>query len=52
MKSISQQLEKIVLSNSIKDKNNLIKQQKYYERLKKEGIARKQTYNLKPVSAI
>ena len=36
----------------LKDKNKLSRQQEYYERLSKSGIAKKQIYSLKSVSAI
>ena len=44
---------KYTLNNkNIKNKEKLERQQEYYRRLTKEGVAQKQTYNLKPISSI
>ena len=52
MTDITQQLKKTINTNPIKDKKRLKHQQEYYHRLKKEGIAQKQAYSLKSISAI
>lgn len=45
-------LKKILETAPTNDMEKLKKQQKYYKRLTQNGTAQKQTYNLKPVSAI
>ena len=45
---LNETLSKVV----VKDKKKLKKQQEYYQKLSKKGVARKQTYSLKPLSAI
>jgi len=52
MKNTSKKLEKVLYSNNIKNKDKLEKQQAYYKRLTKKGIAKKETYNLKSLSSI
>lgn len=52
MKTASGKLEKTIANNSLKNKEKFRKQQEYYQRLSKSGVAKKQTYNLKPLSAI
>lgn len=52
MKSTSNDLEKMLVHRLINDAEKLKKQQEYYKRLIKSGTAKKQTYNLKPISAI
>lgn len=38
--------------NAIQDKKKLDRQQNYYKNLSKKGVAKKNTYNLKPLSMI
>jgi predicted ATP-grasp superfamily ATP-dependent carboligase len=52
MANIGEKLQGVISSKPIKNKEKLEKQQKYYRRLSKSGVAKKQTYNLKPLSAI
>ncbi len=52
MTQISKKLEKVLASKPVKDRNKLQVQQAYYRRLKKAGIAKKQTYKLKPLSIL
>ncbi len=52
MKKPSEELIKVISNQPIKDAGKLKHQQAYYNRLKKSGTAKQQTYNLKPVSAI
>ena len=47
-KKLSETLSKVV----IKDQEKLKKQREYYQKLSNNGVARKQTYSLKPLSAI
>jgi len=52
--TIAERLNNTLLDNkmNIKDKKKLKRQQKYYAKLEKNGIAVKQGYDLKPISAI
>lgn len=52
MANIDERLQDALSSKPIKNKEKLKKQQEYYRRLSKSGVAKKQTYNLKPLSAI
>jgi len=52
MNTTSEALKKILETATINDMEKLKKQQDYYKRLTQNGTAKKQTYNLKPVSAI
>lgn len=52
MKNTGEKIKDILKGRQVKDQEKLHKQQKYYERLTKKGIAKKQTYNLKAISAI
>jgi hypothetical protein len=52
MKSTSNDLEKMLQNKPVNDAEKLQKQQEYYKRLVKTGTAIKQTYSLKPISAI
>ncbi len=52
MAQVRKKLEKILVAKPVKDRNKLQAQQEYYQRLKNSGIAKKQTYSLKPLSAI
>ncbi len=52
MISTHSKLDKLLKSYPIQDPQKLKKQQDYYRRLSEAGIARKQTYNLKPISVI
>ena len=45
-------LPELLAKQHVSDKKKLQKQQEYYQRLIKSGTAKKQTYNLKSVSAI
>ncbi len=48
----TEKLSELLAKQNVSDKNKLQKQQEYYQRLIKSGTAKKQTYNLKSVSAI
>lgn len=48
----TEKLSKVLAGEHVSDKQKLKKQQEYYQRLVKTGTAKKQTYNLKSVSAI
>lgn len=52
MQNASDNIRKIIENTVVKDPRKLQKQQDYYNKLSIKGIAKKQTYNLKPVSAI
>jgi len=52
MENTSDKLKKVLDSVPVRDKKKLELQQKYYKRLSYDGIAKKQTYNLKPMSAV
>ncbi len=52
MKKITDDLKSTLEQKVVKDNDKLKKQQRYYQRLKKGGIAQKQTYSLKAISAI
>lgn len=52
MNTTTKQLIKIINNKPVNNEFKLVSQQKYYERLQKIGVAKKQTYNLKPISAI
>ncbi len=52
MKNPSAKLSKLLKEPKVKDAEKLKKQQDYYRRLSETGTAKKQTYNLKPISAI
>ena len=52
MNSVTERLEKLAKEKPVRDPAKLAKQQEYYERLKQSGIAKKQPYNIKPISAI
>ncbi|MBV1898345.1 MAG: hypothetical protein KUG63_03110 [Cycloclasticus sp.] len=52
MTSTTDALKEVLDNVPISDLEKLKKQQSYYQRLIKNGTARKQVYNLKPVSAI
>jgi hypothetical protein len=52
MKNITENLKSILNNNTPTNKNNLERQNAYYKDLVKKGIAKKETYKLKPVSAI
>lgn len=52
MNTTSETLKKLLETAPINDMEKLKKQQYYYKRLTQDGIAQKQTYNLKSVSAI
>lgn len=51
-KTTSKKLSKALSSQLVSNADKLKKQQEYYSRLIKTGTAKKQTYNLKPLSAI
>ena len=52
MNKIKTELKKAISETQAKNESKLKKQQEYYHRLAKQGIAKKETYSLKPVSAI
>ena len=52
MNTTTSQLKDILYNKPVRDHKKLKKQQEYYKRLTEMGIAKKQTYNLKPISAI
>ena len=52
MVQISEELKKALSTNLVVDKKKLQRQQDYYQRLSKSGVAKKQTYRLKPLSTI
>ncbi len=51
MKTTEEKLKQ-VLATTVRDFTKLNKQQKYYQQLKKKGIAQKQSYNVKAIAAI
>ena len=52
MNKTSEEVTKVISSQPVRDADKLKRQQAYYERLKKAGIVKQQTYNLKPLSVI
>ncbi len=48
----SKKLSKVLSNQPVSNTDKLKKQQEYYNRLIKIGTAKKQTYSLKPLSAI
>lgn len=52
MKSASNELEKMLENKPVNNAKKLQQQQEYYKRLVEAGTAKKQTYSLKPISAI
>lgn len=52
MKNINKHLKETLISNTVQNKKKLKHQQEYYRRLQKQGIAQKQTYNLKSTAAL
>lgn len=52
MNTTTSNLKNILDNQPVKNYKKLKKQQEYYKRLTEMGIAKKQTYNLKPLSAI
>ena len=49
---VSDKLRTIQVTQKPKNSSKVAAQQEYYNRLTKTGIAKKQTYNLRAVSAI
>lgn len=52
MKKIDEQVVEVISNQHVKDAKKLKHQQAYYNRLKKLGVTKQQTYNLKSLSAI
>jgi predicted ATP-grasp superfamily ATP-dependent carboligase len=52
MNTTTSKLKNILDSQPVKNADKLKKQQEYYKKLTETGIAKKQTYKLKPISAI
>ncbi|MCK5717464.1 MAG: hypothetical protein KAH77_08245 [Thiomargarita sp.] len=52
MKTTTSQVKNVLDKKPVKNAEKLKKQQEYYKRLTQTGIAKKQTYQLKPISAI
>ncbi len=52
MSSVVKGVKEVVVKNRANNPEKLKSQQDYYKRLNDEGIAKKNNYNLKPVSAI
>ncbi len=52
MKSTGEKLKKVLVTTIVRNHIKLDKQQKYYQQLKKKGIAHKQSYNVKAIAAI
>ena len=52
MRNVTRSLEGVLSSSLVRDNEKLKRQQEYYLRLKKEGVAKQQSYSLKPISAI
>lgn len=52
MNNTSEKLAKVLINKPINNIEKLKKQQEYYKRLVETGTAKKQTYSLKPISAI
>ena len=52
MDSVTEKLVELVAEKPVRDPAKLARQQKYYERLKQKGIAKKQPYNIKPISVL
>lgn len=46
MVDVSEKVSKALSRNKLKDKDKLKKQQEYYQRLVKSGVAKKQTYDI------
>lgn len=52
MNNPSTEISKLLKEPQVKDPEKLKKQQDYYRRLSETGTAKKQTYNLRPISTI
>ncbi|MEW7987866.1 MAG: hypothetical protein AB2799_18935 [Candidatus Thiodiazotropha sp.] len=52
MVTVSEKVDKAISRNKLKDKDKLKKQQEYYQRLVRSGVAKKQAYDIKPFSVI
>jgi len=52
MNNTSEKLTKVLSNKPVNNIEKLKKQQDYYKRLVETGTAKKQTYTLKPISAI
>jgi len=52
MKTTGEKIKKVLEAKTVRDYAKLNKQQKYYQQLKKKGIAQKQSYNVKAIAAI
>ncbi len=50
--TIGKKLRETLSKSVVKDQEKLKKQQEYYKELSSKGVAQKQTYSLKPLSAI
>jgi hypothetical protein len=52
MENTSERLEMALSSRPVKNPEKLRRQQSYYKRLSNNGVAKKETYNLKPLASI
>lgn len=52
MNNTAKKLTKVLTNKPVNNIEKLKRQQEYYKRLVETGTAKKQTYNLKPISAI
>lgn len=52
MKNTTEKVKKMLSSAQMHNAEKLKKQQDYYKRLTSNGVAKKQSYNVKPISAI
>lgn len=52
MESIKERLLDVRRTHEPQSKQNWQRQQDYYQRLKKEGVAKLQTYNLAPAASL
>ena len=52
MGDTANKLSVVIAERPVRDPVKLAKQQEYYDRLKRAGIAKKMPYGLKPISVI
>lgn len=52
MTKIAEEVEKVVKDREVHNLEKLKSQQEYYKRLSDKGIVKKQSYDLKPISAL
>ena len=52
MASTAEKLSKTLRNNKASNRAKLSKQQKYYDQLVKKGVAKRKSYNIKPLSSV